>query len=558
MLSGLIESALQFHRQGDLAQAAVHYRQVLEQDSKHFTALHMLGVIERDTGDPKKAFELLAAAQDNEPDNPEVLFDAGLTLLRLNEPGEALKVFHAAVTHDPNQAAGWFHLGQLLRDSCRPEEAEVALTKASDLKPDEATTLVELARVLCDLGKSDAALERIKGALAISPESADAWRGLGQVHWALGDHEQAKHAFKKAESLAPDSLEASISWVRFLEETESPEVVIGEYERVLEKWPDRYIIHTLKAGYLFSLGRFEDAWPEYKWRHQRLGPNGRTFNSGAPAWNGESVDGKRIILGIDQGLGEQFMFMSSLRDLAEKASIKAVEIDQRILPLAERTFPDINFVPWTKPTHTEVLDESADFLGAMGDFGQQVRPSLADFPLHPEVLQADSDCVAHWHQAFSKGASGKKIVGLTTTSHSPMSGPEKSIALSRLTCLTEAEDVVFINLQYGDSRHRLNTWAQDVGLKLLDFPDVDPTIDVEEHGAQIMATELVIAVSNSTAHLSAALGHPTWVLVPYGRPSYWYWKTVDGRNPWYPTVATIQQKPGEDWGMVARKLAELP
>ena len=52
----------------------------------------------------------------------------------------------------------------------------------------------------------------------------------------------------------------------------------------------------------------------------------------------------------------------------------------------------------------------------------------------------------------------------------------------------------------------------------------------------IAALDLVVTVSNTTAHLSAALGVPTSGVVPHGRGRLWYWFGQGGFSPWYPTL----------------------
>ena len=52
--------------------------------------------------------------------------------------------------------------------------------------------------------------------------------------------------------------------------------------------------------------------------------------------------------------------------------------------------------------------------------------------------------------------------------------------------------------------------------------------------ALIQAVDIVITISNSTAHLAGALGKPTLLLLPSGKGQLWYWTEVDSHIPWYP------------------------
>jgi ADP-heptose:LPS heptosyltransferase len=61
------------------------------------------------------------------------------------------------------------------------------------------------------------------------------------------------------------------------------------------------------------------------------------------------------------------------------------------------------------------------------------------------------------------------------------------------------------------------------------------------------ACDLVITSSNAAAHVAGAVGTPLWVLVPWARGRFWYWRFVGDRNPWYPQARIFVQDPDEGW-----------
>jgi hypothetical protein len=63
--------------------------------------------------------------------------------------------------------------------------------------------------------------------------------------------------------------------------------------------------------------------------------------------------------------------------------------------------------------------------------------------------------------------------------------------------------------------------------------------DFAETAALICCLDLVIAVDTSVAHLAAALGQPTWILLPYVPDYRWLLDRED--SPWYPTVRLFRQ-----------------
>lgn len=66
------------------------------------------------------------------------------------------------------------------------------------------------------------------------------------------------------------------------------------------------------------------------------------------------------------------------------------------------------------------------------------------------------------------------------------------------------------------------------------------------------AMDLVISVDTGVAHLAAALGRPTWVLLPFDPD--WRWLLDRSDTPWYPGMRLYRQKSAGDWVSVFYRL----
>jgi ADP-heptose:LPS heptosyltransferase len=64
--------------------------------------------------------------------------------------------------------------------------------------------------------------------------------------------------------------------------------------------------------------------------------------------------------------------------------------------------------------------------------------------------------------------------------------------------------------------------------------------------------DLVITIDNSTAHLAAALGVPTWLLLPFAPD--WRWLLAGDSSPWYPPMRLFRQPTTEDWQSVLQRV----
>jgi hypothetical protein len=72
--------------------------------------------------------------------------------------------------------------------------------------------------------------------------------------------------------------------------------------------------------------------------------------------------------------------------------------------------------------------------------------------------------------------------------------------------------------------------------------------DFAETAALISCLDLAITVDTSVAHLSGALGRPTWILLPY-TPD-WRWLLDRDDSPWYPTARLFRQSETREYDTV--------
>lgn len=124
----------------------------------------------------------------------------------------------------------------------------------------------------------------------------------------------------------------------------------------------------------------------------------------------------------------------------------------------------------------------------------------------------------------------------------------RSIPLVMLAQLANVPGITLYSLQTHE--HNTACTAPEIAGTVKTF---DYAIDTE-HGpfmdtaALIANMDIVISVDTATAHLAAALGKPTWLLLPYATD--WRWIAHRTDSPWYPTMRIFKQPKPFDWQSV--------
>ena len=95
-------------------------------------------------------------------------------------------------------------------------------------------------------------------------------------------------------------------------------------------------------------------------------------------------------------------------------------------------------------------------------------------------------------------------------------------------------DVEFVSLQRDEGAQHRPHWVKQV-----------PLNSWEETQAAVSACDMVISSCTSVAHLSAAMGVETWIIVPI--LPYYLWAKPGNSTPWYNNTKLFRQEVFGDW-----------
>ncbi len=159
----------------------------------------------READREQEAFDVLAAALERMPENPELLYDHAMAAERLGRVELMEASLRKLIALRPDYAHAYNALGYTLADrGMRLDEAQTLIEKALELAPDDGQVLDSMGWVLFRQGRTDAAIEYLEKAWRLLPD-AEIGAHLGEALWKAGRAEEARRVWNEAAANDPDN-----------------------------------------------------------------------------------------------------------------------------------------------------------------------------------------------------------------------------------------------------------------------------------------------------------------------------------------------------------------
>src|SRR5262245_18240373 len=267
---------------------------------------------------------------------------------------------------------------------------------------------------------------------------------------------------------------------------------------------------------------------EWRWRLETIKP--RNFKQ--PAWQGQRLDGKTMLLHAEQGLGDTIQFLRFVPDAIPSGARVVVEVPEVLQRLAASLDCDCDVVSRGQPL------PSFDVHCPLVSLPHRLGVTLADLPARIPYLRADPAAVERWSRRLCAAGDPIKIGIVWAGNPKHPQDRSRSIAPERLTSLLAQPGIRFYSLQ--------KTEQNSLGDIKDTFIDIAPELpDFAETAAALCNLDLIITVDTATAQLAWTLGRPSCVLLPC-MPD-WRWLLERADSPVYPTLRLFRQSASGDW-----------
>ena len=254
----LLAKANQHFSDGELREAEIEYKNVLQADSLIGEAAGNLGLIYFGQGRIRLALPFLSQATEINPD--EMRYQGPLLSIKsqFEDPEKTWSDASEILKEDPTNQ---FALSVLQSSSLRLGRTNDARNFLNSLPVNGESVAVKTALALIDAseGKLDAAIEKLKLAIETDPKYANAHLAMGNALWAKQDLTAADTSFALAVEHSPSIPNVTLTLARFklkIGDRDQAEIIVKD---LIDKNPNFVPALIFRANMLSTDGLFEDA-----------------------------------------------------------------------------------------------------------------------------------------------------------------------------------------------------------------------------------------------------------------------------------------------------------
>lgn len=473
----------------------------------------------------------------------QLLQIAAVSALGLGQLDRAESYWRRAIEADPGFIDAYLHLNILLTALNRSADSESLLRQLVHARPGFADGYNDLGALLASLGRHAEAADAYKQALRTDPDRAEFHHNLGTVLPLLGQWSDSAEAYRRALALRPGLFVSANNLGNVLKELGQFAGSEAAYRQSLAIRADFAKAQFGLALLLLSQGRFEEGWQLYETRYADVDSvqHKTATMLGCSRWQGESLEGKRVLIWQEGGLGDAIQFS---RYIALLKSLHAAEITFVCDTALHRLFSTLEGVDHVL-SHNAGLAESShyDYWTSLLSAPLRAQTTPDTIP-PPAAFKHEQATFNLWRSRLSALPAGRRIGIVWKGNPRHQNDAKRSLpSLSALAPLWSVPGLCFVSLQTGPGQEEALAQPPDqpllhVGSDLADMTDI---------AAIVAQLDLVISVDTSIVHLAGSVGTRCWVMLPAENVD-WRWQHARDDSPWYPgTVRLFRQALGEQW-----------
>lgn len=510
-----INNAIELFQKGDLKSSKDIVSDIIKIDANNIDGNFLLGIILNEEKEFIRALQHFNIAINEKPNDPEIWNYRAISLFNLN------KIEDSIVNFEKSLDLGIINRERVIKNLVlaifqkNKNQINADYSKVIKYSNDILKLNNKDTQVLINLGLAyiyqlelEKAIKTLKDAIKINPNLTNAYTNIGLAYKYMNNYEMSEVYYKKSINL---------------HDNDEVRIPLGQVQ--------------------LSQLKFEEGWKNFIFYTFKLKKNFFS-KSTIPLWNPNLGYGNILIWG-QYGLGEQILFSSIIPDLINKFRKITFTVDKRLVEIISRTYPQIHIIEKTNDIELSAFDYHLPITS----LGLYFRKSINDFKNHRKLLKIENQ---------------KKLIrknlrcAISWKSTNPEFGILKSLNFNSLIAISKmlkSMNIEIYNIQYTDESEDIDRIKSEHNIDIISPQNFNVLNDIDSLAEFINDCDFVISISNTNAHLSAAINKKTYLLLPKGAGTIWYWENeLEGKNLWYPSISKIQQKQSGDWEYVINQL----
>jgi len=606
----IIEVGLALHQQGQLELAREIYKTIKESDPSYPESLHLIGVTNLQQSKYDAALEYIKKSITLQPKNPQALnnlanthiklenfslaleayqnaidiepnfteayfnkanllkqlkkvdealvfydqslyisptfteahINKGNLLKEIEQPNEAIECYIKAISIQPNLAQPYYNIGLILNTLKRYEDAIKYFYEAIKISPKFVEAYCNLSISLCENNQLTDAIDAASKAISLNPKHPEAYNNRGIAYGKMNQHIKAIDDFQCSLKINPIKPETHFNLGNTYRELKQIDKSLENYEAAIKLNPNYAEAYWNMACLNLLNGDYGAGWKLYEWRWKWDGFPSKNRNFSEPIWTGgESLAGKTILIHSEQGLGDCIQFSTYIEEIEGLGAKVLFEVYPQLYTLFRNKWGQSKLI--IKGCQLPQFDYHCPLLSlplALKSISPKISNPSRYFMQNPKKNK-------YWNERLGK--KNKTRVGVVWCgSHLHKNDLNRSISLEKFIPFL-SNNFEFICLQkeirIDDLELLKKTNILDISEEINDFEDTAAVCDL---------VDLIITVDTSVAHLSCAVGRPTWILLPF-IPD-WRWGLEGETSEWYPSAKLYRQTEDRNWDTVITKVAQ--
>ena len=462
------------------------------------------------------------------------------------------------------QSTKYLEEGFALHQAGKFDQAQECYLKSLELDANNPDANHLLGLIYKNRGEIDNCINYIKKAIKIDANNFTFYFNLGRAYHQKRDLKKSVEAFKKAISIKSDYHEAYFNMGIAYEDFNHFKNAISSYAKALEINPNHIDAKFNMSLAKLANGQFKDGWLDYKVRHDISSRNGNPtiISSKKSLYNDKRVPlaGKSMYVYSEQGYGDTIQFMRLVVTLKEKFWIKNLffKPQKALVSLlkAQSIFDDINIID-AEP------DESLyDYHMPLLDIAWLLDIDYSNAPFTQRYLQPPKETKKELSEILNKHIGLCRVGLVWQGSKTQNNDAIRSCDFSLFLPLLGIDKCHFFCLQKENFQEAQDALPLNLRGKV-DFLG-DKFADFADTASAAASLDLIISVDTSVAHLCAAMGKETWVILPFAH--VWRYSAKDeasspkeifpyaSRSYWYNCMRLYRQNSSRNYKQLMEQI----